>query len=272
MSDFKLVLGINECTNAQYHGDKDWLSSTSIKDFIKDPQKFYRVYIERSEEKESIGEDVASDGTLAHSLILEPEKFDQEYAIFEGWRKAGKDYEDFKQKHPHLHVVSKPQLKKVQSWVSSFNKLAPAKSLISGGASELSLAIELEGVKIKVRADYINIDRGYIADVKTSSLPSDVESFRGAVKNYGYDLSAALYLMAFEKFYQKDINDFYFIVLGKRDLQCQVYRLSDETRIIGKAKVIKALQQLKHCIETNDWTSCSSASTMQSEDYEIKEV
>lgn len=272
MSNFKLVPGINHCTNAEYHADKDWLSSTSIKDFIKDPQKFYRVYIERSEEKESIGESVASDGTLAHSLVLEPEKFDEEYAVFDGWKKIGKEYDEFSSKNLDKHVVSKSQLKKVQSWVNSFNKLAPAKALISNGHAEYSLATELEGVKIKVRADYINLTNQYIVDIKTSSLPSDVESFKGAVKNYGYDISAALYLMAFEKFYNCEINNFYFIVLGKKDIQCQIYRLSDQTRIIGKSKILKALQQLKYCMETNDWTSCVSTNTINMDEYQIKEV
>ena len=126
-------------------------------------------------------------------------------------------------------------------------------------------------VPIKVRADYINVDKGYIADVKTTGYGSDVDTFKYVVQNLSYDLSAALYCQMFKQYYNKDF-DFYFIVLGKRDIMCEVYKASEDTIKRGELLIIEALNIYKKCLETNDWTNNKKKDIISSDDYEILEV
>lgn len=269
---FKLKEGINKCTNAQYHGDKDWLSSSSLKTLLRDSLAFEKEYIlkEPVERKHIAAFD---EGTYAHSLLLEPESVDEEFRFFDGWRKQGKEWEAFKAKDDGRIVLSKPQKKRVESWVESAKELKAAMDLLKNGEPEYTVAKELKGVKLKARADYINLEAGYIVDVKTTSSDTDVISFKETMDSFEYALSAALYSMLFELEYGKKF-DFYFIVLGKRSKATDVYKMSKETMTEGRIKVLKSLELYKKGVETGNWdfTGSSSNDNMETEDYLIQEV
>jgi exodeoxyribonuclease VIII len=170
-------------------------------------------------------------------------------------------------------IISKPQQKRVENWVKGYRKNETAVKLVDPCESELSLFGELEGVKIKVRADSLNVEGGYIGDVKTTAYDTDVDSFKQTVEDFGYDLSACLYAEMFEKHYGKKF-DFYFIVLGKKDCSCEVFKLSEESRKKGRGQIKKALALYKKCLKSGVWESPKQEGYMAKEydDYEILEV
>ena len=266
---FKLSPGINNCSNEEYHGDKSYLSSSNLKLLIKDIEKFKKEFIDGEKEHKQVN--AFDEGNYAHSLILEPENISSEYAFFPGFKKMGNQWNEFKAANSDKIMLSKPQKHRVEQWVESYKKRPEATNLISGGNAEYSLAGTLMDVPIKVRADYINVDEGYIVDVKTTGYDSDVDTFKHVVKTLSYDLSAALYCKMFEEFYKKEF-DFYFVVLGKKSIDCQVYKISQETRERGETLVIQALNTYKRCLETNVWTNSRKRGIVGSEDYEILEV
>jgi hypothetical protein len=270
MSDFKLKMGVNNCTNNEYHGDKNFLSSSNLKLLLTDVEKFKHEILDGN--RENIQKNAFDEGNYAHSLILEPQNIPEEYAFFDGFRKAGAVWKTFKEDNQGKIILSKPQKHRVEQWVKAYEQRSCAKNLISGGLPEHSIAGIIDGVNIKVRADYINIDKGYIADVKTTSYGSDVDSFKMVIENLKYDLSAALYCKLFSQFYGKPFK-FYFIVLGKKDKMCEVYLASQDTMVKGNIMVKKALDIYKQCKETGIWTNKDkSDNIVLDEDYEILEV
>ena len=252
MGKFKLKEGINICTNSEYHGDKSYFSSSNLKLLLKNPEKFKHEIVDGSKPEEK-QVNAFDEGNYAHTLILEPENVEAEYAFFTGFRKAGADWESFKAANSDKIILSKPQKHRVEKWVEAYKALPAAVSLVKGGESEYSLAGQLYDIPIKVRADYINIESGYIADVKTTSYNTDIDSFKYVIDSLRYDLSAALYCKMFENYYGKKF-DFYFIVLGKRDNLCQVYRMSEATMRKGDLMVLEAINKFKKCAESNIWT------------------
>ena len=267
--EFKLKKGINHCTNIEYHSDKSYFSSSNLKMLLKDPEQFYKECILGEREFKEANHFL--EGTYAHSLILEPETIKDEFSFFEGWARRGKEWEKFKAANEGRIILTKPQRMRVESWVENYKKLPEATQLISGGFPEHTVAGELLGMPIKARADYINIDKGYIADVKTTGFPSDVDSFKQTVNQFSYQLSAALYLKMFEQHYGKSL-EFYFIVLGKKDKQCEVYKLSDKSRELGYAMIRESISIYNNCVKTGDWTNKTKHKIKETGDYEILEV
>ena len=178
---FKLKRGINHCTNDEYHGDKSYLSSSNFKLLLKDPAKFKNEIIDGNKENKQVN--AFDEGNYAHSLILEPEMIESEYAFFSGFRKSGAEWKSFKTANEGKIILSKPQKHRVEKWVESYKELPAAVSLLEGCEVEYSLAGELMGVNSKVRADAINLKKHYIADIKTTSYSTDVESFKMVVNN-----------------------------------------------------------------------------------------
>jgi len=255
--------------NDDYHAEKKHLSSSNLKMLLKDTNKFYKDKI--LGEGEPLKGAFLDEGNYAHTLILEPHRIDDDYVFFEGNRKAGKDWKAFEAKHKDSGkiILSAAQKAKVESWVESFKKRPEALDLTQGANHEFSLFAEMLGIPLKVRADIINIDKGFVADVKTTASDPDVDTFRFTVEQYGYDLSAALYVDMFSRKYEKPF-DFYFIVLGKRTLTCEVYKASDLTLGKGRRKVMNAIKIYNGCLESGKWDSIKEVKPIT--DYEILEV
>jgi hypothetical protein len=261
--------GIVECTNSQYHADKTHLSSSSLKLLLEDPHKFYEERILGN--KVDVSGSFFDEGTLFHALILEPDIVDKEFAFFDGLRKQGTAWEEFKTQNKGRICMSKPQLERCKYWIAAFKRRKAAVGLISGGVAEQSIFTSLQGVNVKIRCDYVNVEKGYIADLKTSGYSVDRDSFRLTIDKYKYQLSAALYCTVAEQFYKKPF-DFYFIAVAKREADCQVFKLSKESRHIGDRMVSDALQTYKECMRTGVWRKTYNKELDFGDDYEILDV
>lgn len=265
----KLTLGINQVSNRDYHADKEYLSSSDLKTLLKDPSKFYNEKILglKEPQKENAHYDI---GSLVHSLILEPHLVQEEFAFFGGLRKQGPLFESFKQMYPDKIIISRPQRLKCEYYVAGYKRRPEAKKLIKGGFSEHTICVDMDGVKIKVRCDYINVDKGYIADVKTTGFSVERDSFKVTCDQYMYQLSGALYAKAAEIYYGKPF-DFYFIAISKMDGECQVYKLSEESKQRGLLQINQALEKYKACLKSGIWTDQQKADLFDTE-YEILEI
>jgi hypothetical protein len=264
---FELKIGINQCSNELYHEDVKFLSSSDYKLLLKNPKEFYdKKFTIQAPRPEN---PAFTQGSGVHTLILEPHLFNSEFAIFDGMRKQGAIWEAFKAENKKQYILSKPQHMQCLSWVSGYKKNKLAVELISGGLSEHTVAQIYNDVPTKVRTDYVNLDKGYVVDIKTSSFPVDRDSFKQTVAQWDYGLSAALYCDVLKQFYGKDF-EFYFVAISKIDGQCEVYKLSEATRSQGLMKIGQAISIYKSCLLSGSWVKSESGLYVPNE--EILEV
>jgi len=264
-----LQLGLNKCSNAEYHSAKEWLSSSSLKSILKSPAKFYADLQEKPTEVENGN---FLEGSLLHSMVLEEHQVSKEYAFFTGMRKAGKEFETFKEENPDKTIVSLGQHSRCKTYKKAFEANKTAVNLLKGCETEYSICAELMGVKLKVRFDAINIEQRYGLDLKTSSFGVDHESFKMTMNQFGYGLSAALYSWVAELHYGHPI-DFYMVPIGKQDLDCQVYKISQETHSRGRLDIIKAINIYKECLTSGVWPATINLKVNKTVgDYQILKV
>ena len=125
-----LKIGLNDdITNEDYHGDREFESSSSLKLFLKDPKEYHNKYILKlpREEKYKSAYDF---GSYIHSLILEPEKVEDEYAIFEGSSRRGNVYKEFKEKNEGKIIITRSQFLQAQSLLEAYTEHQLAASMI----------------------------------------------------------------------------------------------------------------------------------------------
>ncbi len=256
-------------TNADYHADKTCLSSSGLKKLLADPGAFYTEYV--LGERKNNDSTVFDEGSFTHTLILEPEKVLTDYAVFTGMRKQGEAWEAFKADNAGKKLLSAPQVNRCENLVRSYNNLPAALELMKGTLPEHTMVSTILDIAVKARADAINIDGGYIVDVKTTGMLSDIDIFRATVEQYSYQLSAALYAQIAADTYKKPF-EFYWLVLSKADNGCEIYRASDATMAQGTAMVKQALILYKKCKESGLWTKQQEARTFDKLNYEILEV
>lgn len=262
----KLIL---ESTNDAYHADKTHLSSSGLKTLLKSAAQFHYEYVLGN--REQIDKPAFVDGTLLHALILEPHKIMTDYAVFSGLRKAGKQYEAFKEAHKDKIVVSAAQMLRMQNLYRSYQALPSAIELLHGTLAEHSMVSAILDVPVKARADAISISRRCIIDVKTTSLPSGRDIFAQTVVDYSYQLSAALYCQIAYQTYGT-LFEFYWLVLSKDDGQCHIYKASTETLSMGSALVTQALVKYKKCLESGNWVDEACNISYDNHMYDIQEI
>jgi hypothetical protein len=244
------------------------LSSSTLKTLLKDPAKFYREWFLNEDTSRSAS--FFDEGSYVHSLVLEPHKVASEYAFFEGMRKAGKAFQEFKEQNEGKIILTTVQQARAYKFYEAVQARAEAVRMLSGGIAEHTIQSKILGVDVKARPDYINVDAGYIVDLKTTSYPSTIDVFKHTLKEYYYDLSAALYCQIAHDVYGK-LFDFYFVVVSKSDLTCDIYKASSNTLSEGSALVTKAIVLFKRCSETGVW-SHENKPNFDSKNMEILEV
>lgn len=268
-----LELGINEgISNTEYHSDRNFLSSSVLKTIYKDIAEYKKYYIDGEVKPQPANTAALEEGTLAHSMILEPHLVDTDYLFFKGAIKTGPEWKAFKEALPkNVMGLSWPQKARVEELAKVYRSRPEAVQLVEGCITEHTICAELSGVPVKIRADGIRPGEGIILDVKTTGYGSDKESFIMTLKKLDYQLSAALYCQVAEQFYGRPFK-FYFIVLSKRDKTCDVYKASQDTRHEGDQMVATALRKYKKAKETGIWAEGSSDSTCSSGTYQVEEV
>ena len=237
-----LKLGINDdIANEDYHGDREFESSSSLKLYLKDPKEYYNKYILKLPREERY-KSAYDFGSYIHSLILEPDKTDSEFAVYEGMTRRGKAYEKFKEENEGKIIITHSQMLQAQGILESYTDNQLAMNSIKDGTPEQTLCVELEGMKIKVRADYVR--DGEIIDIKTTGDPVDKFAAGKTCARFDYDLSAALYVDAFAQHYGKPY-DFYFMFINKMSNEIEMLKASEKFLENGRRKYKKAIQLLK---------------------------
>lgn len=277
----KLQPGLNECSNAEYHADKEYVSSSGLKVALKDIALFKHQIIDGNRPEFS-NKAALEDGSLTHALLLEPHNVHQDFVFWNGLRKSGNQWETFvaelSSDDRNKVIISKPQRLRVDSYIAAFKRRKEAVNMLTGGFAEQTICGEIDGVKIKVRFDYINVDLGIIYDIKTTGKPADLHTFKQTATDLSYQLSAALYCRLAEQYYGRKF-DFIFIVISKQDPQdCQLYKTSAVTMAEGNSMVDTAISKIKSARETGIYSEKLTDEAHQSDSinlessYEILEV
>lgn len=257
---------IIKVSNTEYHANRTHLSSSMLKLLLQDPQKFYRQWFlgEKQEDKPAFAE-----GSLTHTLCLEPEKID-EYAVYPGLRRRGKEWDEFSAANADKTIVTQAQMLRAEKYFEACMQHSVAAQLLSEGHAEFTMQSNLLDVPVKARADYINWPKQYIVDLKTTSQPGDIELFKHTCKEYSYDLSAALYCDIAAQTFGYPF-DFYWIVISKLDFTVEVYKASKLTLAQGSESYKAALALYKRCLVSGQWTHENPKKELITE-YEVLEV
>lgn len=239
----KLNTLINDLTNHDYHATSA-ISSTNCKDLLISPWRYH--YNKHTERKTTTAMNF---GTLFHSLVLEPEKFDDHYFIAEKpnrTTKAGKEkYNQLLEECGDRIWTSTDDFLRAEDMRDNLMKNDVVKHILADGKAEQSTfwVDEHSDVKCKARADYININinSGYIVDLKTTSNLADEICFRSTIEKYLYQLSAAFYCDGFKKATGKDFDFFIIAIESIAPHNYGIYKLGSDLIEQGRAKYRQAL-------------------------------
>lgn len=253
----KITPGIYpDITIGDYHSGPG-VSNSGVKLLLECPKKYQHRYLLEGEPHKSTTPML--EGNQFHTYILEPEKFNSQYFVSDKIVRRGKKWDEVVDSAEGKQIIFSERLEELQKMKSSLMLFPRATALLSGGVAESSIYWEDSdtGVLCKSRPDYINFDKKFITDLKTTENAS-FNAFSKSVVKYNYHVQAALMLDGFKAVTGEDISGvFNFAIEKAPPYCCCVFMIDDAAIDRGRQEYKKALRIFSEHDASGVWPSYS---------------
>lgn len=255
--------------DADYHATKDALSVSSMK-LIKQSPAHYKDG-EIIEETEAM-----IFGSAYHCYILEPERFQKEYYVFDdstmyeklitdGFKspRSTKEYKEWQESEMRVigerKVITRPQFDTIEKMKGKLMRHPMAKSLLTNGEAEVAITGNIlthndKSVYVKLKPDYIKEKKKVVIDLKTTADAS-LDGFTRFAANNDYHIQAAFYLDMVQRLYNDD-TPWSFVFIAQEKKAPYAFNLFEAgVKFIGQGRYEYELLigLYAHCLETGKW-------------------
>ena len=195
-------------------------------------------------------------GSAFHTLILEPDKFDDEFVFVEASTRNTKIYKDAVKEEEDRSVLLMSEAQLLEAMKDSLMNHTIASNMFSGGEAEQSFfwTDPETGIRMKCRPDYL-IEK-VVVDLKTARDAS-YDAFLKNVIAYRYFVQNPLYTDGINQVSGYDVEKFVFVVVEKTPPHpVAIYQLDDVAiehgRMVYREDLATLAAYLSNPIET--WT------------------
>lgn len=250
-----------DLTNEEYHGHKDSISRTGLMDFSTSPYTYWAKHINPNRPPKKNTPAMAF-GSAFHTLILEPDKFDNEYVMKPEpvlLKNGGRElYDNYKNIIAYLESSDK-QVLDAKDWArlmlmkEKFMSNRAAVDLIKDARIENSFFWQDKesGLLLKCRPDILHDN--IIVDLKTCDSASPRE-FQHSMVGYGNHIQGAMIRNAVDKLEGRRINNVINICIeNKYPHNMGIYIIDEEALDEGENKYKQICLALKTAAEKDDW-------------------
>lgn len=196
-------------------------------------------------------------GTLFHMATLEPAKYADSVACWDGGRRAGKDWAAFKEsaESEGRSVVTADERDQLAAWANAARRHETADKLLWSreGPAEVGYVWDDAATGLRCKCKLDKVTPGLvISDIKTSRDP-DLHDFGRAMVRYGYDMQAAMYLDGYRACTGDTEAAFVFVVVGKSaPYEVIVCRPTEGVLNVGRERYREVLRRLRKFYETGE--------------------
>jgi len=255
-------------TDDEYHADKNYISASGLKKLKVSPAHF-------KEEEETAESDALLFGSAYHMYILEPDKFKDQYYIFDDSVVCGaliakgaksprstNDYKAWKESEMSFSdgkiLIDEADADKLEAMRARLMNHPYAKMLLSNGINEQGYMGEIEteagNISVKFKPDHINENKKIIIDLKTT-LDASKDGFTRVAADRDYHIQASFYSDLMEKV-SGDNRPYTFIFIAqekKKPYAFNLFESSPQFISQGRFEYEMLLQLYKYCIDNNTW-------------------
>ncbi len=252
-----------DLTDDQYHADRESISRSTIMEFKRSPYHYYAKYIENTAPEKEVSDALVL-GSAFHKMILEPKRFEKEYAVAPVkvlLKDVGaKLYQEYKTKLEKIEAsdLTKLTANAYAQLLAMKNRLTnheEARALIEGGKNEHSLVWREphSGLMCKARPDVWHED--IIVDLKTCE-DANPRKMAYEMRDRGYHIQAAMIRDGIQQLTGKTINNFVLLCVEKKyPYAIAIYFISRDAIERGKQEYVENLLQIKSANEYNIFRS-----------------
>lgn len=220
-------------------------------------------HIKHAYENNSPSSDAQIKGQMAHTLSMQPELFHDEFAIYGGKVRRGKEWDAFQRENTGATCATEKMVDAVQGMAEAVRLDPVAAEFIKEGVSEVSMFSVEQGLQVKGRLDWIDTQAGNLVDLKFVASIDD-HKFGSSFVTFGYGLKLACYRRWFERESGKKINRVILITCEQTapyDVAC--VPIPENVLEIGWDAAERAITRVKSCIESGLWPGIAGGAEYQ---------
>lgn len=246
--------------NEEYQTHKGSVSNNQLKLVSRSPAHF-KFPPDRAETRNKVL------GSALHMACLEPVLFYKTYVLLRNAKdRTTSEYKEAKKEHGEEFVIVSSECAKVEGIMNALYKNPAIRSILElPGHNELSgFSTDPEtGVTCRHRFDKLT-HCGIAVDLKTT-VDARPDAFSRSIFAYGYNVQNAFYADQYRWITGEILQDFIFIAIeSESPYAAKVYRLDEDSALIGRDAYRKALDSYAYCLEMDEWPAY--------EDQEIEEI
>lgn len=239
-----------------YHADPDSVSNTMLSAMNKSPAHCYALHLD-PQRPIIESTDAMAAGTLAHTIILEPDTMATRYVVkpdnIDFRRTDGKAWKEAQT----LPIIDCDAVTIAEQQRAAFLRVGELRALLHKGTPEASVFWRdaTTGLRCRARPDWLHPTgprRVKVLDVKTiRDLTPD--AVQRAISTYGYHRQAAHYTAGLQAC-GVDVQEFVFgFVSASYPFLAAAFVLDEETMQQGRDEVAELLERFADCKARNDW-------------------
>lgn len=198
-------------------------------------------------------------GTAVHTLLLEPNTFNDRYALQTeefGDKRSGdtkKRWDAFKRENQGKVILDQKEGNFLLRLKEKIRKNTHFRLLVASGQSEVTGILETPGLALKARADLLLKDT--IVDVKTTIEGIDDRSLYRTIKKYRYEFQAAHYLTVFNHLCENRFKNFMWAFVDTSSPAQHIRLIKAPEPMIEKAlwKHQEVINRVIYCMEHGQW-------------------
>lgn len=250
---------------ADYHSDHSAVSASMLKVFMESRREYEARYVTHTLDSPEPSDSMRL-GSLAHAMLLEPEKVDDFVAIprdvlAANGAKMGAKWKAFEEENAGKTLLKPDEFNAAWAMIDAVrSKCGEWFNGHGRPEHELRWTDKETGLPCKAKLDYLI--PGLILDFKTSKSSSP-RQFRQSIRNYRYDVQEAHYTSGVETITGKPAR-FLFVVVKSEPLHlCRVYETPEFEHVPEWKRIDKswgricreqAMKDLAECYETGDFS------------------
>ena len=186
-------------------------------------------------------------GSAVGYAFLEPELLPEKVVLWNGARRAGIEWNEFKDGHKGKIILTKGAYTNLKGMIKALRKHPQIKQWItSDGETEVSRVAEIMGVRIKGRVDKLTGDP--IVDLKSSGEDLDEDRFASHIVKMGYHIQGAIYCKIFDR--KRFILG---VVESKAPHDVVPYEMDPDLLAFGLREAKMLISSWKYCCEKEYW-------------------
>ena len=241
----------------EYHAGPG-VSSTMLKDMLRSPLHCWARHLD-PERPQSTPTPAMQLGSAVHTAVLEPERWDQDYAVAprcDRRTKAGKEtWAEFQASAGGRVVLTEDQAELVSRVAAATAEHPSAREMLEVGDAETSIFYDHPcGELVKVRPDWWA--RGqYLLDLKTTRNAGP--GFARQIAQLNYHMQAAFYVDVVEAVRGETLPWYWLAVETEPPYAVGVYQADAEMLSRGRELYRQALSLYAVCRQTGQWPGYS---------------